>query len=154
MQVAGIHHSEGRREFDMAEQQSDNDITMDPAGLYQEETFTDRRIGTLQRLTPVTASGDRDDSRTVLYVGQTQVLTPAGALPLSFEIKADSLEGAVQQFGKRAQEALESTMQRLEEMRREQASSLIVPGSGGMPGSGGLPGGGMPGGGRGGIQIP
>ena len=61
----------------------DEDIAMDRNGLYREETFTDRRVGTLQRLTPVTASGADDATRKVLYVGQTQVLTPAGALPLT-----------------------------------------------------------------------
>jgi DNA-binding protein YbaB len=79
-------------------------------------------------------------------VGQTQVLTPAGALPLNFEIDASSLDDAVAKFGDLARQALNDTMQRLEEMRREQASSLIVPGAGGAPG-GGQPG---PGGG---IQI-
>lgn len=142
----------------MAEQAGEQNITMNPANLFREETFTDRRVGTLQRLTPVSANGEDDPSRSVLYVGQTQVLTPAGALPLSFEIKADTLQEAVRDFGKYAQEALENTMQRLEEMRREAASSLIVPGSGNAPGGipgGGVPGGGIPGaGGRGGIQIP
>ncbi|MGD8325077.1 MAG: hypothetical protein PVF50_11990, partial [Gammaproteobacteria bacterium] len=73
-----------------------------------------------------------------------------GALPLNFEIAAESLSDAVAQFGKQAEAALEDTMARLEEMRREAASSLIVPGGGGVPG-GGLPGGGVPGGG---IQVP
>jgi hypothetical protein len=123
---------------------SDANIKMDGASLYIEESFTDRRVGSLQRLSPVTVDGEPDGSRPVLYIGQTQVLTPAGALPLTFEIDADSLEDAVGKFGDHAQQALEQTMQRLEEMRREQASSLIVPGSGG--------GGGMPG--AGGIQVP
>ena|SRR5690606_961530 len=137
----------------MAQEPMDADIAMDGANLYQEETFTDRRIGTLLRLTPVTADGARDPSRPVLYVGQTQVLTPAGALPISFEIDATSLEDAVAKFGRDAQEALQSTIKRLEEMRREAASSLIVPGSGAGPmGPGGPLG---PGGTRGGgIQIP
>ena len=44
-------------------------------------------------------------------------------------------------------------MRRLQEMRREAASSLIVPGAGGAEGMGGLgPGGGMPGGGK--IKLP
>lgn len=124
----------------MAEEQVDADIEMDAAGLYREETFTDRRVGTLQVLTPVTAAGAQDVARPVLYVGQTQVLTPAGALPLSFEIPAKSLEEAVQQFGDAAEQALGRTMRRLEELRREQASSIIVPGSG--PAPGGVPGGG------------
>ena len=127
----------------MAEEAANANIQMDKAGLYVEESFTDRRIGSLQRLTPVTSDGQPDDSRPVLFVGQTQVMTPAGALPLSFEIEAGNLEEAVEKFGDHAQQALASTMERLEEMRREQASSLIVPGSGGGQGGPG-----------GGIQIP
>lgn len=133
----------------MAQQPEDADIAMDGANLYHEESFTDRRIGSLQRLTPVTASGARDESRPVLYVGHTQVLTPAGALPISFEVEAKTLDEAVAKFGINAQEALADTMKRLEEMRRDAASSLIVPGSGGPGGPAG------PGGPRGGgIQFP
>ena len=119
-----------------ADELTDAEIEMDRTGLYQEETFTDRRVGTLQRLTPITAAGGRDDARPILYVGQTQVLTPAGALPLSFEVPAASLEDAVAKFGEAAKQALAHTMRRLEELRREQASSIIVPGAA-PPGAGG-----------------
>jgi hypothetical protein len=125
----------------MADELSDADIAMDTGSLYREETFTDRRVGTLQRLTPIKASGDTDATRPVLFVGQTQVLTPAGALPLSFELEATSLEEAVGKFGEAAKQALARTMRRLEELRREQASSIIVPGAvppgGGTGGPGG-----------------
>lgn len=128
-------------EDDMSDELSDAEIAMDSAGLYREETFTDRRVGTLQRLTPVTPSGATDTARPVLYVGQTQVLTPAGALPLSFEVPATSLDDAVAKFGDGAKQALARTMRRLEELRREQASSIIVPGTappgGGATGPGG-----------------
>ena len=125
----------------MADELSDADIAMDSTGLYREETFTDRRVGTLQRLTPVTASGATDAARPVLYVGQTQVLTPAGALPLSFEVAATSLDDAVAKFGEMAKQALARTMRRLEELRREQASSIIVPGTAPPGGGTGGPGG-------------
>jgi len=128
----------------MAQDAGDASIEMDRDNLYLEESFTDRRVGNLQRLSPVTLDGQPDPSRPVLYLGQTQILTPAGALPLSFEIEAGSLEDAIGQFGTRAQQALDETMRRLEEMRREQASSLIVPGAGGATGPRG----------RGGIQMP
>jgi hypothetical protein len=124
----------------MADELTDTDIAMDGTNLYREETFTDRRVGTLQRLTPITAAGDTDPARPVLYVGQTQVLTPAGALPLSFELQAASLDDAVAKFGEAAKQALDRTMRRLEELRREQASSIIVPGTappGGPAGPGG-----------------
>jgi hypothetical protein len=117
----------------MADELSDADIAMDSKSLYREETFTDRRVGTLQVLTPITPSGAADATRPVLYVGQTQVLTPAGALPLSFEVPATSLDDAVAKFGEGARQALARTMRRLEELRREQASSIIVPGGGAPP---------------------
>jgi hypothetical protein len=115
-------------------------IQMDGNELYREESFTDRQVGTLQRLTPITPDGQVDAARAVLFIGQTQVLTPAGALPLSFEIEAKTLAEAVEKFGEHARTALANTMQQLEEMRREAASSLIVPGSTmppGIPGAGG-----------------
>ena len=83
----------------MASEVKQTDIKMNADNLYQEETFTDRRVGTIQRLTPVTPSGNRDDARPVVFLGQTQILTPAGALPLSFEVDADSLENAIEKFG-------------------------------------------------------
>jgi hypothetical protein len=113
----------------MADNRAEVDINMDAAALYREETFTDRRVGTIQRLTPIDRSGNPDTQRSILYVGQTQVLTPAGSLPLSFEIPAQSLEEAVQKFGAQAEVALTNTMRRLEELRREAASSIIVPGA-------------------------
>ncbi|WP_258868002.1 hypothetical protein [Alkalilimnicola ehrlichii] len=95
------------------------DIQMDLDNLYQEEVFTDRRIGSIMRLTPVTAEGETDTGRDVLYVGQTQIMTPAGALPLSFEIEAKSLKEAIEGFPAAAQKSVDDTMERLKEMRRE-----------------------------------
>jgi len=129
--------------------QVDNkDIQMQADDLYREEVITDRRVGSIRRLTPITADGSDDTARPVLYVGQAQVMTPMGAIPLSFELHAQSLQEAVDQFAGAAEEVLERTAKELEEMRRDASSSIYVPGSGG-----GMPGGGMPPGG-GGIQIP
>lgn len=125
-----------------------NDIRVDPKQLYLEEVFTDRRVGTIRRLTPVNKDGDRDQARAVLYIGETQVLTPAGALPIGFEIGAGSLEEAAEKFGGLAKEAIERTVKELQELRRQAASSIVVP-QGGM---GGIGPGGVPGGGK--IQLP
>jgi hypothetical protein len=109
------------------EQQTTADIKVDPKALYLEEVFTDRRVGTIRRLTPVNGQGERDPARPVLYVGETQVLTPAGALPIGFEIPAGSLEEAAQKFGDLAREAIERTVRELQELRRQAASSIVVP---------------------------
>ncbi len=122
---------------------------MDTASLYREEIYTDRRIGTIRVLTPVTTDGTFDTSRAVLYVGEAQLLTPAGVLPLVFEIEARSLADAIDKFAAGANEAIERTRREIEEMRREAQSSIIVPDRlppGGLGGPGGLPGAGGPGG--------
>jgi len=116
---------------------------MDGSSLYREEIFTDRKVGTIRVLTPVQTSGSPDLGRTVAYVGEAQLLTTAGALPLSFEIDARSLEDAVSKYGNAAKQAFAQAMQELQELRRQASSSIIVPdrGLGGL-GPGGLPGGG------------
>ena len=101
--------------------------TMDSTQLYLEETFTDRKVGTIRRLTPVTADGSTDAARPVIFVGQAQVMTPMGAIPISFELEAVSLNAAIEKFGAAAEQAVHQTMRELQEMRREQASSLVIP---------------------------
>jgi hypothetical protein len=117
----------------MPDEQLDMEIQMESDNLYREETYTDRRVGSLQILTPVNTDGTTDSNRQQLYVGQTQILTPGGALPLSFELEATTIEGAIEKFGEGAKSALAEAMQRLEEMRREASSSIIVPGSDSSP---------------------
>ena len=121
---------------------------MDKASLYREETFTDRRIGTIRILTPVKSDGTPDPGRPQLYVGETQLLTGAGLLPLVFEIEAKSLAEAVDRFAAGARDAAEQTRRQIEELRREAASSIVVHDRipGGLLGPGGP--GGQPGGGK------
>jgi len=108
-----------------------NQIEMNAGGMYREETFTDNAVGTLRRLTPVKVNGDPDNTRSIQYVGSTQVMTQAGPLPLSFEIEANSMSEAVAAFGECAKSAFAKTMEELRELQRQQASSIVVPGAGG-----------------------
>jgi hypothetical protein len=119
---------------------------MDASQIYREETFTDRRVGTIRRLTPVTADGADDTGRPVLYVGQAQVMTPMGAVPISFELDGATLSAAIAKFGEAAEQAVQQTVRELQEMRREQASSLVIPDSAGgaMPSPSDLMGRGRP----------
>ena len=126
----------------MAAQNDVPEVQLDSANLYREETFTDRRAGTIRRLTPVTADGSPDPSRPVLFAGQTQLLTPAGILPLSFELPGKNLPEALEKFPEGVQAAIEQAIDEAREMRREAASRIVVPevGAGGLgpaPGAGG-----------------
>jgi hypothetical protein len=82
-------------------------------------------------LTPVTANAVADATRPVIFVGQAQVMTPMGAVPISFELDASTLDAAIAKFGEAAEQAVQQTMRDLQEMRREQASSLVLPDSAG-----------------------
>jgi hypothetical protein len=114
------------------------EVQLDPTSLYREEIFTDRRAGTIRRLTPVTAEGENDSTRFVLYSGQTQLLTPAGVLPLAFEIEAESLSDAIGKFPEAVKVALEQAIDEAREMRREAATRIVVPDVGaGAPVGGG-----------------
>ncbi len=124
----------------MAAEQQLPDIKLDATQLYREEIFTDRKAGTLRRLVPVLADGNTDASRPVLYSGQTQLLTPAGVLPLAFELEAVSLEDACNKFPDAVKIAIEQAIEEAREMRREAASRIVVPEAGG--GMSGPPGGG------------
>jgi len=115
----------------MAAQNELPEIQIDPNGLYREDVFTDRRAGSIRRLTPVTLDGSPDASRPVLFSGQTQLLTPAGVLPLGFEIEAKTLEEALQKFPEGVKVALEQAIDEARELRREAASRILVPEVGG-----------------------
>ena len=121
------------------------EIKLDETALYREENYSDRRVGAIRKLVPVTADGSDDPSRPVVFEGQASLMTPAGALPLHFELEAASLDEALEQFPAAAQAALENTLEELEKMRRDQQSSILVPGAGGGQGGGMGPGMGGPG---------
>ena len=122
------------------------DPQMDGESLYQEEMFTDRKVGAIRRLTPVTGLGAVDPSRPVLYLGQAEIMTNMGPVPINFEIEGETLADAVAGFSAAATAAIERTVQQIQEMRRQQASQLVVPSGGLPPNLGGGPGGK--------IQIP
>ena len=130
-------------------QRAEADPKMDPTSLYREDIITDRKVGTIRMMTPLKSDGTADDARSVLYMGEAQIMTGAGPLPINFEIEASNLAEAVDKFGDAAKEAIERTVRELQELRRQAASSIVVP-QGGM---GGLPPGGL-GGGGGKIQLP
>lgn len=127
---------------------ADLDIKMDASSLYREEIYTDRRIGTIRALVPVDGNGATDTARAVVYVGEAQIMTQMGPLPVSFEIEAKSLGQAVAGYADAAKTAVERTVNELQEMRRQAASGLVLPGQGG----GGFGPNGLGGGGK--IQMP
>jgi len=109
----------------------------DAASVYREEMYTDRRVGTIRALVPVLADGNPDPSRPTLYVGQISVMTPMGTLPISFELDGTTLGEAIAGFADGARIAVDDAMRELQQLRREQASSIVIPEPGAVPPAGG-----------------
>jgi len=124
-----------------------SDAAMDAAALYREEIYTDRKVGTLRVLVPVTPSGAADASRPTIYQGEAQLMTNMGPLPISFDIEAKDLAEAVANYAEATKSGVERAMRELQEMRRQASSSIVIP-----QGAAGLPPGGIGGGGK--IQLP
>ena len=110
------------------------EIQVDHENLYLEEVFTDLKVATLRRLTPVKADGSPDETRPVLFHAQTQLMSQMGPLPVNCAIEATSLEEAMQKFPEAIAEAIERMVEEAKEMQRQEASRIIVPGA--APGGG------------------
>jgi hypothetical protein len=114
------------------------DFTVDTGNLYREEAITDVKVASIRRLTPIKMDGSEDPSRTPIFIGQTELMSPEGPVPLQARLEAASFDEAVAAFPEAMNRALADMVERIKEMQREQSqektdSRIIVPGfSGGM----------------------
>jgi|SRR6185436_10480570 hypothetical protein len=120
--------------------------TIDPNSLYREEIYTDRAMGLLRVMHPVSKEGTPDASRPTIFTGEAQLMTNVGPLPISFEIPGATLAEAIANYDDAAKEGVAHAMHEIAEMRRQASSSLVI------PQGGALPPGGPYGGGK--IQLP
>ena len=110
------------------------DIQMDAANLYREESYTDLKAGTMRKLVPVKVDGSDDPSREPIFTAATQVMTPGGVLPLSGEVEgAKTLADAVAGFAPAIKQAIADLREEMAAMQRERASQIVVPGRNAPP---------------------
>ena len=111
-----------------AEQSPVGEISVDPDSLYREEIFTDLKVATIRRLTPIRSDGTEDTSRAVMFVGQTTLMSQAGPVPVQCHIEASSLEEAMERFPAAVSQTVERMIEEAREMQRQEASRIVVPG--------------------------
>jgi hypothetical protein len=112
------------------------DLAMDSESLYVEESFTDMKVGTIRRLTPVLSDGSPDENRQPMFLGHTQLMSPNGPVPVSCEIKAESLPQAMERFPQaitREVERIVEEAQKAQQTQQQQPqgrtdSGIIIPG--------------------------
>ena len=123
-----------------------DEISADLDNLHREDVFSDMRLATIRRLQPIKRDGSHDPSRPTTYIAETTIVSQLGPIPVQSPIEADSLQDAFSKFPEAIKAAVERLSERAQEMRREEASRIVVPGT--MPPD---LGGGRPGGGGGGL---
>lgn len=108
------------------------EIKFDSANLYQEASFTDAKNGAIRVLTPVTTDGSEDASRTKIFIGSTQMMTPEGPLPIQSQLPANTFQEAQEAFKSSMQKAVDQVVAEVRKMaakaKTEDDSRIIVPG--------------------------
>ena len=102
------------------------DFSVDHSNLYKEESFTDLKVGNIRRLIPVKPDGSEDKTRNTIFVGQTNLMTPNGPLPIQGVIRAKELQQAVKRFPEAMEEAVERMMEEAQKMKDQQGSEIIT----------------------------
>ncbi len=95
--------------------------------LYREEMFTDMRTAAIRQLTPVKANGEIDKTRKYVFVGQTNIMSPQGPLPVQFPIEAKNLQEAAEKFPEVMDQFLAKLAEEIKEAQRQEQSRIIVP---------------------------
>jgi len=91
------------------------DFKVDRSNLYREESYTDLKVGTIKCLIPVKSDGSDDKTRKKIFVGNTNVMTPQGPIPIQGMIQAKELQQAIKKFP----EAMEVAMDQLIEQAKK-----------------------------------
>jgi hypothetical protein len=113
----------------MADEMTESiDFSMDRTNLYREENFTDLKIASIRRLTPVKPDGSADKTRKTIFVGHTNLITPNGPLPIQNMIQAKELQQAIKKFPEAMQSAMERLVEEAKKHKQKEESRIIVPG--------------------------
>ena len=120
-----------------------DEITADLDNLHREDVFSDMRLATIRRLQPIRLDGSHDPARPTTYIAETTIVSQLGPIPVQAPVEATSLRDAFSKFPEAIKTAVERLSERAQEIRREEASRIVVPGAippdlgGGRPGGGG-----------------
>jgi hypothetical protein len=118
----------------MAEQES-IDFKVNQSDLYREESITDLKVASIRRMVPITVDGMDDPSRSPVFFGHTQILTPQGPLPLQARLMANNLAEAIAAFPGAMEKEMAQVIEQIRKMQAEEQqqkqandSRIIVPG--------------------------
>jgi len=109
------------------EDTSKGKVKVNLQNLYKEEMYTDMRTAAIRQLTPVKPNGEIDKTRKNVFVGQTNIMSPQGPLPVQFPIEAKNLQEAAEKFPEVMDLFLAKLAEEIKEAQRQEQSRIIVP---------------------------
>jgi len=101
------------------EQERKIDFSVDKKNLYREEFVTDLKVVSIRKLIPIKSDGTEDESRTAIFVGHTQLMSPKGPVPLHAPLTANNLEEAIDAFPEAMKRAMSEMVERLDKMQQQ-----------------------------------
>jgi hypothetical protein len=110
------------------------DFSVDKMNLYREEGYSDLKVASIRKLIPIHPDGSQDKSRTEIFIGNTQLMSPEGPIPLQAVIPANTFEEAMDAFPTAMKKAMEEMIINIRKMQEQQQkeekdeSRIIVPG--------------------------
>lgn len=98
----------------------DIDFTIDQENLYREESITDMKVASIREMTPIKPDGSDDPSRDKIFIGNSQLMTPEGPLPIQAKLTATTFEEAMKEFPQAMKQSLNETIEHFRQMQQEQ----------------------------------
>jgi hypothetical protein len=112
----------------VSDQPTVGEIRVDKSNLYREETYSDLKVASIRRLTPVHEDGSEDSERDTLFIGETTLMSQRGPLPVQAPIEAKTLTEAFEKFPEAVNAAVDQLIEQAREIQRQEASRIVVPG--------------------------
>jgi len=103
-----------------ANSMNDIDFTIDQDNLYREDSITDLKVASIRKMTPVRPDGTDDPSRSPVFIGNSQLMTPEGPLPIQAKLEATSLADAMKEFPQAMQKSLQETIEHFKQLQQQQ----------------------------------
>ena len=96
------------------------DFTVNIKELYREENISDLKVASIRKMTPVKPDGSVDESRTALFFGYSQLVSPQGPIPIQAPLQANNLQEAINVFPEAMQKSLDEMLEKAKQMQEKQ----------------------------------
>ncbi len=95
------------------------DFSVNIDNLYREENITDLKVATIRKLVPVKPDGTKDENRTALFFGHSQLVSPQGPVPLQGQLMANNLKEAIEVFPTAMKKSLDELVKQIKQMQQQ-----------------------------------